>query len=255
MWALCFVGLGVALYAQATSGVSDPDGDPHALYLSFAVGCVGFAVTLVLMRDPANFNNPGLALIAGIALMGWTTSLGFGLARGIQHSGHLIAVALVGLMVDIWSVRGGPSHEVATQVTQAIEQGVYVGATAPPVVTFFLLRFPFPGYGAIQAMLGAGDLVFLAFFFGCMAKFHLPVLRNFLGLTLGLVGALALAQWAHEAFGLPAIPALPILAPLFVLLNVKYLRMSKHEWRLTGAFVGVLVLLMAGATVIQYVGR
>jgi|GEM_PF-5743481 len=250
-WTACFLGTSLAMYAQALAGFAQPKLRPEALWTAFVLAAAIFTGSTWWMREQGLYNDPSWILVNTVALLACANALGFAIAREIQQSGHLIAVALVGLTVDLWSVYQGPSKEIAAAVIDQVEAGVYQGEVAPSWISFLLLRFPVPGSPEIQAMMGVGDLVFLAFFFGCVVRFGLNPMRNFIGLTLGIVGTLLLVNILHEAFAIPAIPALPILAPLFILLNVTQLRMDAREWRVTLLFVGLLVMLIAAVTAVR----
>jgi len=249
-WTTCFLALGIAYYLLGALGFSDPRAPAKPLWVGGALALLGFLATTGPMRTQGLYNEPWLVLVNNSFLIATTGALGLAVARGIQQSGHLIAVALVGLVVDLWSVYQGPSRQVADAAIDAIQRGVYTGEVAPPLVSFFLLRFPTPGRTDIQAMLGAGDLVFLAFFFGCVARFGLAPVRNYLGLVGITVGAVALASFLAE-WNIQGIPALPILAPFFVLLNLRRLRMGPRDWRVTGVFVAGLLALMVVVTLLR----
>lgn len=254
-WTACFLALGFAMHGQALLGFAQPRLQGRVLLAALLLSGGLFAGSTLLMQRQGLYNDPAWVLLNSLALLGSTSAIGYAVAREIQRSGHLIAVAVVGLVVDLWSVARGPSQKIAESVINAAEQGVYRDEVAAPLVSFLLLRFPVPGDTAIQAMLGAGDLVFLGFFFGCVVRFGFAPLVNYLGLTLGLVGSLLLVNWLHMEFGIPAIPALPILAPLFVLLNFRKMRMSPGEWRITLVFVILLVvigLVLAGLETLKF---
>lgn len=250
-WTACFLGTSLAMYGQALAGFAQPKVRPAALWIALMLAALLFTGSTWWMREQGLYNDPSWILVNTVALLACAHVMGFAIAREIQQSGHLIAVALVGLTVDLWSVYQGPSKEIAKAVIDQVEQGVYHGEVAPSWISFLLLRFPVPGSPEIQAMMGVGDLVFLAFFFGCVVRFGLNPMRNFIGLTLGILGALLLVNVLHEMYNIPAIPALPILAPLFILLNVTQLRMDAREWRVTLLFVGLLVMLIAAVTAIR----
>lgn len=250
-WLACFLGTSVAMYSQALIGFGQPGRRPVAMIGAFLFAATLFATTAWWMREADLYNAPAWILVNTLALLAAASAAGYAIAREIQQSGHLIAVALVGVTVDMWSVFQGPSKQIASSVIDAVERGVYTGEVAPPWISFLLMRFPVPGVPEIQAMMGVGDVVFLAFFFGCVVRFGLPPTLNFVGLTLGVVGSMLLVNILHALYEIPAIPALPIIAPLFILLNAGRLRMDAREWRVTLVFVGLLLMAILAMTAMR----
>src|SRR5690349_8006940 len=90
------------------------------------------------------------------ALLLWAaTGLGAALGGRIDKPGHLLAVAAVSGLSDLWSVYdpAGPSAVLARKV---VEQ--------PDLVTAFALCFPLLGSDHIPAIIGAGDILFAALY-------------------------------------------------------------------------------------------
>jgi hypothetical protein len=176
-------------------------------------------------------------------LLAATFSLGLFIAAEIEQVGHLIPVCVLGALVDVFSVLGGPSrrigeqtaHHVAT-TTQRLTEGL--PPPPPPFVTFLILKWPQPGAYGLATLVGFGDLVFFALLLGAARRFGLPGARSVLLLLAGL----ALALSASFALRSP-VPALPFCCGLFLLGHVRRLALSRREWLLTlGVSLAVLVV-------------
>jgi hypothetical protein len=156
-----------------------------------------------------------LLLAAGIGL--W-------IGTGIDAVGHLLPIALVAGLADIWSVSAG--------ATSLIIQS--------PTIHYFLLRFPLIGGTEFYypLLIGLTDFLFFGIFFQAARRFNLGLQRNVL--LLGLSFFLAVAAALFLAVGLPV---LPFMAVCFLAGNFRRLTMTKEEWKqVIGFLVGVAVI-------------
>ncbi len=181
--------------------------------------------------------------INSILLMVVTFIIGFWLAGEIERSGHLIPVCIIGTLVDIWSVFLGPSKEVGRQVVEHLEQAqeaVLTGLEAPPppLGSFFILHWPYPGMNMMTTLFGLGDLVFVAFFLGACRRFGLSLLKGVLPSVGGLFLAVAISFLIQRP-----VPALPFVCGLFLLGNYKGLSLTPKEWKITLIMAGVILLI------------
>ena len=178
-----------------------------------------FVLTIIAVR--AIPTSLPLVVTNGLSLLILSFLLGELLSREVTHPGHLLPVALVLVIVDIWSVSSGPSEQVAETAIKFSESGGYAQDTVPPLITFLLLNFPQISTDKIYSFMGIGDLIIIAFFIGCIHKFNFPLKRSYASLIIGPIVAMLIANLIGEA-----IPALPVIAILFVVVNIRHLKLK-----------------------------
>jgi len=162
-------------------------------------------------------------LILLLALVQLTLASGIGLwiGEGIDEIAHLLPVAIVATVADIWSVSAGATAKIV--VSSAIN--------------YFLLRFPMPGYGTIPYLIGLTDFLFFAIFFQAAVRFELGVKKNVLLLLASFFIAVAAA-----IFFATGLPVLPFMAILFVIGNYRRLSLKKEEIRQILLFVVFIII-------------
>lgn len=162
-------------------------------------------------------------LILLLALVQLTLASGIGLwiGQGIDEIAHLLPVAIVATVADIWSVSAGATAKIV--VSSAIN--------------FFLLRFPLPGYSAIPYLIGLTDFLFFAVFFQAAVRFNLGVKKNLLLLLSSFFIAVSAA-----IFFATGLPVLPFMAMFFVAGNYRRLTMKKEEVRQIFLFVVFIII-------------
>ncbi|MFH1515308.1 MAG: hypothetical protein ABIG42_07595 [bacterium] len=181
-----------------------------------------FILTIIAVRTfPASLP---LVVTNGLFLLIISFLLGELLSREVTHPGHLLPVALILVLVDFWSVFRGPSKHVAESARQFAESGGYAQDTAPPLITFLLLNFPQISTDKIYSFMGIGDLIIIAFFIGCIHKFNFPLKRSYASLIIGPVLAVLAANLIGQS-----IPALPVIAVLFVAVNIGHMKLGKSQ--------------------------
>jgi hypothetical protein len=133
------------------------------------------------------------ALAVSIALLAAGTSLGALVGARIQHSGHLLFVALASALADVFSVTSpeGPSAAISKS-----DVALSVAAVAWPML----------GTGRVEPFLGAGDIVFTGLYIATARKHELSMRRTLIALAAGYVATM-LCVVAFQV----AIPALPFL--------------------------------------------
>lgn len=198
-----------------------------------------FVATMLLVRE-----FPGsafLIMINGILLIVLAFILGELLSREVMNPGHLLPVAAVLALVDFWSVEKGPSKQVVEQITEFAEKEGFAGEIAPPFVSFLLLRFPQFITDEIYSFLGVADLVILAFFAGCVHRFNLSVKLSYFAMIAGPVLAILIANILERG-----IPALPVIALLFVMVNINHMKLKRKELiQSIAAVIFILIIIMA----------
>lgn len=162
-------------------------------------------------------------LILLLALVQLTLASGIGLwiGEGIDEIAHLLPVAIVATVADIWSVSAGATAKIV--VSSAIN--------------YFLLRFPMPGYGTIPYLIGLTDFLFFAIFFQAALRFNLGAIKNALLLLSSFFIAVAAA-----IFFATGLPVLPFMALLFVAGNYSQLHLKKEEVRQILVFVVFIII-------------
>ncbi len=160
------------------------------------------------------------------------TSAGAAVGSRIESAGHLLPVAIVTSLADVVSVLtpGAPSDVIAD---------------TPAWLSVLAISWPMPGTSDLPAILGVGDVVFVALYFGAARKHHLPLARTALALTLGL--AITAAVVAATSL---AIPALPFIGGAMVLAHPAARQLPMKDRR--PATIGIVVILFAlGALVLS----
>jgi hypothetical protein len=189
----------VALVARVAPGVALEPRPAFAL----AFVAVSFEILLVARATPPIrgpllwgvllFTFGALSLLSGARLTGesaglasaallWTaTGLGASLGGRIDKPGHMLAVAAVSGLADLWSVYdpSGPSAALARKV-----------AAEPDRVSAFALSFPLFGTPHIPAIIGAGDVLFCALYLAAFERHRLPIWKALVALAVGFLLAL-----------------------------------------------------------------
>jgi hypothetical protein len=221
---------------------------------AIAFAFVSFEILLVsratpLLRGPLLwgillFTFGALSLVSGARLTGesagmataallWTaTGLGAGLGSRIDKPGHMLAVAAVSGLADLWSVYdpSGPSAALARKV-----------AEEPDRVSAFALSFPLLGSEHIPAIIGAGDVLFCALYLAVFERHGLPTWRALVALALGFALALLGLLWLERP-----LPLLPLLGGAIVLSDARARSLDVREGRtvlVVLALLGTLILV------------
>jgi hypothetical protein len=158
-----------------------------------------------------------------LALMQLMLAAGIGLwiGEGIDAISHLIPVAIVATVADIWSVSAGATAKIV--VSSAIN--------------YFLLRFPMPGHNAIPYLIGLTDFLFFAIFFQAAVRFNLGVKKN----VLLLLSSFLITVGAAIFFS-TGLPVLPFMSLIFVAGNYRHLSLNKEEARQILLFVVFIII-------------
>lgn len=152
------------------------------------------------------------------AVLLWTaTALGAALGGRIDKPGHLMAVAAVSALADLWSVYdpSGPSAVLARTV---LEQ--------PDRVSAFALHFPLLGSPHVPAIIGAGDVLFAALYVAAFERHGLPSWKALTALAGGFGLGLALLLWLERP-----LPLLPLLGLGIVASDARVRSLEARERR------------------------
>jgi len=208
------------------------------------IGVIWWIATAVIVRQgfPWRLWYP----LNTLSLLLVTFNAGFWLSGELQKVGDLLAVCILGTVVDIWSVFAGPSRKVAEEVVTQLEIRVQTGEwSPPPILEFALFGYPQPGADYVMPVFGFGDLVFIALFLGGSRRFNLSLFRTFILILIGLFLSLFTANLLSVLGFAKAVPALPFICGVFLLGYWRKLRLEKHEWRVVLLMVAVVIIISA----------
>ena len=144
---------------------------------------------------------PGSGVLIGLLLLG--TGVGALVGRRIEHPGHLLFVAVVSSLADIWSVTqpGGISKAIVEE---------------PLALSLAALPWPMLGSGELAPLLGVGDVVFTGLYLAASRAHALPLRRSVLALAAGYAITTALVIATQRP-----IPVLPMLGACMVIAQPK----------------------------------
>jgi hypothetical protein len=214
---------------------------PIPVQLGFALAFGAVAAEILLVASFAPVLRPrallacgalcgtGILALAGAAptalaaafltacLLAGTTLLGVSLGARIERPGHLLAVASISALADIWSV-----FDAHGPTSQLVEDAL----SAPERLALFALPWPLLGAGRIEPLIGAGDAAFAALYLGAFERHGLATARVRLGLGLGFAVGLALLLTLERA-----VPLLPLLGLGVVLSDRRARALEARELR------------------------
>ncbi|HEX5658392.1 MAG TPA: hypothetical protein VFX59_14415 [Polyangiales bacterium] len=174
---------------------------------------------------------PWSAAALTLALGAGVTLLGGAIGAAIERPAHLAAVGLVSAIADLWSVfdPGAPSAKLAAKAL-----------AEPERLSPFALPFPMLGTPLIPAVIGAGDVLFVALYVAAFRVHGLPTRRLLaaLGLAFGLGLAVLLVS-------LRPIPLLPLLAAAVLACEPATRALERREWRTVLAVCAVMLAAIA----------
>jgi len=170
---------------------------------------------------------PGMILLLCLMQLTLASGIGLWIGNGIDAVSHLIPVAVVATLADIWSVSAGATSMII--VSSAIN--------------YFLLRFPVPGTTEIQYLIGLTDFLFFAIFFQAARRFNLGTAKNAVLLLSSFLVAVAAAIF----FGM-GLPVLPFMALIFVAGNFRRLELKREEIKQILIFSVVILAVFSAVT-------
>jgi hypothetical protein len=171
--------------------------------------------------------NTMLIILLSLAQLGMASGIGLWIAEGIDDITHLIPVALIATIADIWSVSAGATAKIVVSSS----------------INYFLLRFPVLGTDTIPFLIGLTDFLFFAIFFQAAVRYNLGVLKNTL-----LLGASFIIAIISAIFTSTGLPVLPFMAVLFVGGNFSRLELKREEIKQVVIFVIIILVVFAIVT-------
>ncbi|MFP3905074.1 MAG: hypothetical protein ACLFWB_12590 [Armatimonadota bacterium] len=197
---------------------------------------LGLWYALILWSDEYANIAPFISTMASLLFLTACAFFGRLLSRIIRDMNMLLPIAVVLILVDIFTVFYGPTGdalEKAPEVVSSLSVGLpEIGSAAGPE----------GGKGlAFVATAGLGDFIFLGLFFAATWRYGLRFNRTF-WLIFALMAVTMLAFLALPF--LPGVPLLPAIAIAFIAANVGEFQFSRQEkvYTLVAVlFIGVLV--------------
>jgi hypothetical protein len=160
------------------------------LLIALGTGLVVAALSAAGVGAAANVPEAMLAAAVGLLFARWLAT-------------HVIAIAVPIFVaaIDAWSVASGPSSRLFDDGTDSSDP----------------LSFDMPAWGHMGSAghLGLSDALFLSMFAAWAWRYGMRRTATLAGMTLGLLGSLALGLLLNRA-----IPALPLLAAGYLLPNL-----------------------------------
>jgi hypothetical protein len=184
---------------------------------------VGVLVTLYLGGE--QIPPPFGAGVVTISLLLFGGVLGGAVGGRIEHPGHLLAVAVVSLLVDTFSVYhpAGPTAAVVAQ---------------PRALAVLALPWPMLGGDEIVPILGVGDVVFAALYVSASRRHSLGTRRTAAALAAGLMVTMIAVIFS----GLP-IPALVGMGLAVLAVHPAARRLPEKDRRLGRIVLGIMTSL------------
>lgn len=199
-------------------------------FMVAAGSLVAIVIAVVVARLKIHALLPITAVVTDLALMFAATSIGYMVSFIIKEPGVILPVAICAAFVDFWNVILGPLGQIVEKHPEIVDK-----------VTVHMPTF-IPGLP--MAMIGMGDVLFLALFFGALWRFSMNVKGAF---WLGF----ALLTFSIYLVMFTPIPALPALVPMGIAIiasNWRNFKLKREELMATFyVAVVLLVLLVASA--------
>ncbi len=169
------------------------------------------------------------------------------IARLIRERALLVPVGIIAGLVDFWGVFWGPvgnwsasSPVAVTKMASAASAAVMVpNNVVVPHQLEMLVRIAPP------SSIGIGDFVFLAMFLTCAYRLDFSPKRTMWGIFCGMLlcsVVMALNGMRLFPIDLNYLPGLVFIAGGVLLANIRSWQLSRQEWLMTLALVGVLLL-------------
>lgn len=174
--------------------------------------------------------SPASAALLTAVLLAGITLLGAAIGGRIQAPGHLLAVFGISSLADLWSVYDptGPSAKLAVHA-----------ASQPEKLVVLALPWPMFGSERIEAIIGAGDILFAALYLAALVQHRLAATRAAWlmvgGLLIGLGGLLTFER---------AIPLLPLIGAAVMIAEPKARSLSARERRSVAVVLTVLAVVI-----------
>jgi hypothetical protein len=212
-----------------TSALAPPLGKRALLALPLPVA----VLASVAYADRALPDLAAAALVTA-ALLAAGTLVGGVIGRAIESAGHLVVVAIVSALVDIFSVvhPEGPTAQIV-QIETAI--------------SVLLLPWPILGTSEIVPILGVGDITFAALYVASARQHGLSARRTLIALTAGFAATLVTVLVTNAG-----VPALPFLGAAMVVAHPEARRVPPKDRRKAAIGLAFIVVSFAALFVKRF---
>lgn len=195
--------------------------------LSVLLPAAGLTIALSFIMGKWEIRNPALLSFSmsmrSLTMMVTGGSLGYLVSFIVREPNLLLPCAVFAAMVDYWSVTWGP-------LSHMLEKKASVVAAAS-------VQMPALGRVSPVTMIGVGDFLFLALFFGVLYRFNMNAKGTF---WIGY--ALLTVSMFLVLYGRTALPALVPMGAAVIIANYRYFRLRREEL-LAMLYVGLFLLV------------
>jgi len=197
----------------------------RARYAAWALLPAVLLVLIALTGSAAS--GIGAVVVVTVALLSGGTLVGTVVGQRIARPGHLLVVAWVSSLADIYSVVS--STGVSAQVVES-----------DTLLSVLALSWPYPGTGDIVPLWGLGDVIMSAVYFSACRRHGLSRGRTAVALALALGVVLAVLLVIEQP-----LPVLPFMGLAVVVAHPRARRLAPEDrWQ---ALIGMAVLTLAVA--------
>lgn len=165
------------------------------------------------------------AMVVTASLLTAGAVVGATVGGRIEHPGHLLAVVVVSVLVDTFSVfhAAGPTAAVVSR---------------PAVIALLALPWPVFGTTNLAPVLGVGDIIFSALYFATTRRFELGMLKTAVALAVGLLATMVGVMVTEMS-----LPALVGIGVAMVVAHPRARRLPKEDLKKALWVIGPLALL------------
>lgn len=220
-------------------------------------GTGGLGFLLFGFARLTGFTGDILYIVGTANLLVFANLLGSWMATPLTRPAELVPLSVLVSLVDIFSVVGGPTREIA----EIIEKYYRSGRVGPvPISDFILIKLPVPGFPAMLPVFGVSDWIIIAFFTASAFKFRLndnlfgagvhrmadgpKLLPYFPFAAFGLILAIAVARWLN--IFIPALPMVTLTFLICMMFRHPAIRTLEHsDCKLITGTVVIMGVLMA----------
>lgn len=194
------------------------------------VGLVLVALGLLFTQRGAPVSVFGGAVV-GFALLAGASALGAALGARIERPGHLLAVAAISAVADLWSVYD-PAGLSAQMAESVVEE--------PHVMSLFAVPWPLLGTADVPPIIGAGDIVFTALYLAAFERHGLALRRAAWALFVAYALGLAVIMGTERP-----VPLLPLLGAAVLAVDPQARSLPAHERRTVWLMLAGLGVVLA----------
>ncbi len=229
----------------------------HRLRKALLLLCTAIGAGLFAFVRVSGIIHP-LIYIAGTAnLLVFASLLGSWIVAPLKRPAELLPLCLVMSFVDIFSVAGGPTKEIAETLEKYYRSGMKGPA---PAGDFILIKIPTPGLEKLVPLFGLADWIIIVFLAAYAAKFsisdnitghslHHMVKNRRLSFylpvpVLGLIAGIFLARFL--GIFLPALPVIVLFFLGYIMIKHPEVRnLTNSDWKLMLITLAVMTGLLA----------